>query len=171
MRRWMAFLLAAVMVVCMAVPAFAADGDDGGVLGVLWDIFSAIGDFFAGIFRAIWNAVKWLLDGLKALFIPRNDFFPRAFQRMSDKLSEKLGGLLGMGTYLRQRFAELRSYRGLSDSFVLRFPRGHILDGASVDLLKGSAGVLSMIRGACSGLVMLMTFAFCYRKVHQFINT
>ena len=120
------FLTVAVMLFSLTAPAYAADGEgDSGVFDVLWDIFSSIGNFFSGIFDAIWDGLKWLLDGIKTLFIPYEDYFPRAFERIKGKLSQKLGGI---------------------------------------------SGLISMIRAALSGFLVLATFAFCYRRIIDTIN-
>lgn len=169
MRRAAAVvLLLALLVPAMTLNAFAASDGDG--VG-LWDILDGIGSFFDWVVDSIGNAVIALLDGLKALFIPQTDYFPRVQKRLQDKLGERFGGLLSSMKYLRERFAALKAYPGLNKEFTVKFPKGHLLGGVSVNLIKDVPAVIAMVRGAFSGFVVLLTAAFAYRKITAFINT
>ena len=164
----MFLLVVLVLFQTLTFTAFASTGGDDG--GSVWDLISGIGGFFSDLFTAIGNAVTWLLDGIKNLFIPHTDYFPRMYERLRDALGTKFGGLLSSMDYLRSRFGQLRAYHE-SDLFTLRFPASFpLLGGLSVNLMGGAAGAIGIVRGALSGFMMLWTAAFAYRKVQTLIS-
>jgi|GEM_PF-2423360 len=170
MKRRAVALVALVLVVCqlLTLGVYAVDGDGWG----LWDILDGIGDFFRDLFDVIANAVKALLDGLKYLFIPRADYFTRLWQRIHGRFSEKFGFIASLILDLGERFGRMKAYQGgVEQLFVLRFPAGHLLGSASVNLLDGAFGVIEMIRGALSGSVVVITTLICYKKVIGMINS
>lgn len=174
-------LLLLLVFLLLSTPVYASDGEEE-ESGLIWRIIDAIGGFFKNIIDAIgsflqaivnalWEVIKWLADAIKALFIPHEDYFPKAFARLQTKLNEKFGGVLGAGGYLRDRFASIQPYDGLEDSLMLEFPEEHLLGGISISLLNGGSSLFSMLRGAFSGLLVIMTFAFCYKHLIAQINT
>jgi len=112
-----------------------------------------------------------LLDGIKYLFIPDSDYFIRLWEVLHDGFSAKFGGIFSIVTYLGERFTSMRAYNGLESLFTLRFPKGSLFGGISINLIGDSLNVLTMIRGAFSGFIVLLTVAFCYRKITSMINT
>ena len=160
-------LVLLVLSQALTVTAFAAS-DDGGGIG---DVISAIGNFIWDVVDAIFDAVDWLLDGLKALFIPRQNYLRDMVKRVHGKLQEKLGGPVSTFSYLKNRFAKLKAYPNLSKNFTIQFPPGHLLAGIRINLIKDAGNVMVMVRGAFSGLVALTTAAFCYKKLVALLNT
>lgn len=167
-RRLLAALLALLLVVLVAAPVSAADDDDEGWW--LTSLLSGIGSFFSSLLDGLKSLGTMILDGLKALFIPRDSYFTDVFERISNKFSEKFGGILSMGNELSSRFSSMQAYN-MDNMFVAEFPKDHLLNGGRVNLIAGLSDVLPMLRGALSGFLVLITAMFCYRKVVDQVNS
>jgi len=126
---------------------------------------------FRNLFKLLNDFLGALLDGIKYLFIPHSDYFTRLWKVLHSGFSEKFGGITSIVNYLGDRFASMKTYNGLESLFTLRFPKGSLLGGISIDLIEGGLNVLTMIRGAFSGFIVLLTVAYCYRKITSMINT
>lgn len=156
MKRGLTVVLVLALVLLLAVPVAASTGDPIKGLGDL------IKDW-------VIKAGEFVLDGLKTLFIPREDFFSRLADRLHSAFQEKFGSLLSLAQYLKERFSDLRAYNG--DLLVIKFPQDHFFGGVNLDLLNGAEGMVDMVRGAFSGFVVICTAIFAYKKVVAMINT
>lgn len=158
LRRSVLILMLLVLVQALAFPVFAAADDEPGFVGT---IISAVGDYIEGLGQT-------LLDGLKFLFIPSDDYYPRVAERLQSAFSEKFGGLVDLIRYLKDRFSNLPTYR--KDLLVLQFPPDHLFGGKKVDILANSQGLATMVRGALSAFVVLSVAAYVIRQVQGMIR-
>lgn len=176
MRRAAAILLVLVLLIGLTVPVAAADDEPGFLGGAM----NAIANFFRSLIEAIkdlgrtikdWliKAMEYLLKGLKTLFIPKDDFFPRIQERLNTAVKNKFGGILSMGNYLKTKFSKLKAYQG--ELFTIKFPVGHLLGGISMDIMQGADGMLGMVRGALSGFLAFATAIYAYHRVKEMIDT
>ena len=131
----------------------------------------AVGNFFVGIGQAIANGVSYLLDGIKALFVPKENFFSEQFQRIHDIWSNRFGGLIATADYLKGLFNNLTKSRQTSGLFTLNFNESTSIGTRSIDLLQHVRFALPLVRGALSGFITFLTVSICYKQVKELINT
>ncbi|HBR02306.1 MAG TPA: hypothetical protein DD738_06825 [Ruminiclostridium sp.] len=145
MKRFFVSVLSVFFVLLLTVPAWAAEGgDDGGF---------SLGEF--------------LLSGLEALFIPRDDFMENWHEDISQRFDDKFGGVRGGLGYLSERFQSLREYRGVDNIFTVAFPRGSFLYGIRMNLLEPAKDVLGWIRFCMTGVSVIATAVFSFHRVRK----
>lgn len=191
-------LITALLLTMLPLTAFAANDDGSGFN--LFDILDGIGGFFRDIgnnlsdgfnktvtaiktgisyiadgigkiISSIGNAVAALLDGLKRLFVPSKDYFPRAQEQLQNAINKKLGGILSLIGYIKTRFSNLSAAPNSSSMFVIEFPNGHMFAGTKIDLLMRIRNIIPLFRFLLSGLMVIATTVFSYRRVKSMINT
>lgn len=111
-----------------------------GIWDTLKDVLSYINPFSENFF--VYKLIELLIDGLKALFIPSEDFFNNFATDMNEWLSERLG-ILYYPIDLVVSFLEKISELGDSKTAVIRWPNFEFM---GADLLKaGSYDLYSLI--------------------------
>lgn len=132
---------------------------------------STIGDFFGNLITAISNAVESLLNGIVRLFVPHKNYFSSVNASLRSALAIKFGGFNYLTNYLGNGFSKLSAKHDIDKLLTVTFPRGHILNGMSFNLLSYIPYFATVARPALSGFVMLITVLFCYSRIKEMINT
>lgn len=169
-------LIVALLLPLLSFAVFAADEDGGfwDIVDSIWNsargILDGIGDFFSNLIKAIGNAVNALLNGIKRLFIPHDDYFPRFQNKIFDSFNKKFGGIIYISNYLKNKFSNISSYKKSSGILTLKFPKGTFFVGNSLNLLSYADYFFPLIRSVLTGFVTLLTVAFCYQRVRALIK-
>ena len=130
--------------------------------------------FFGDLFRVIRDVASWIIDGvldvLKLLFVPGQEFFTNMISEIQTRFDAKFGGLLDTGAYLNSRFSGVRAYSGMDGLFTVTFPRESFLYGISANLIEPAADILFWMRLCMTGIFVLLTAIACYRLVIRLIQ-
>lgn len=147
MKKLSAVFLAVILVFSFPLTAYAADGDDSGLLGGLVDGF---------------------LNGLKGLFIPDEDFFTAFNADITAAIDRKTGGLATYFGSLTAEFNQLQNSGKSNDTLKITLPDNLLYKGykgTSANLLGGIDSFAVWFRGLFSAFMVIGTVVICYRKV------
>ena len=112
--------------------------------------------------------ISGLLDGLKNLFIPSDDFFIEFNNEINTAIDEKTGGLVSSFEYISEKFKALKTDSSKEVNLSMEFEKDHFFTGfggTKVDLLDGIDPVLKWIKPLISSVLVVFTVFISYQKV------
>lgn len=113
-----------------------------------------------------------LLDGIKGLFIPDDEFFEDFQKEISDAWENKVGGLTRTWTAITDQFTKFN--KADEDlKLEIEFKDNHFFEGykgTKADLFGGMGDFAKWFKGLCSGLVVVYTIYFCYKKIISMVQ-
>ncbi len=82
-------------------------------------------------------------------------------------MTEEVGDQLVQG----RAFAEDKGHGVRAEAGGLKFPRGNVLSGMSLNILTTVPGVLETLRLALTGSIVLLTLIIAYKRILKMINS
>ncbi len=142
-------------------------------------IWGTIKEIFTSIIELPGKIVNLLIDGLKSLFIPSDDFFENFINDFKDKFLNKLGFL----AYPFELIGDILSrYMNIASNPVITIPNiyepftgGLLISATSVNLKEifeyGAIGTMYGIYRSCvSVLIIVMFLNFAIKKYDEFVK-
>lgn len=141
------------------------------IISGIGDAVDAIGGFFFDLANVINDAFRSFRNFIVDIFLPSKDYFPRIQLKLQTAINNKLGGILSLTEYLKDRFSKLSAPANLEGICVIEFPQGHMFGGTKIDLLMRIRNFIPLIRGLLTSLIVFPTIRYAYRCVRDMIKT
>lgn len=109
-----------------------------------------------------------LLDGIKDLFLPSEDYLQNWFDEIRDAASEKFGAIFDLYEILKEAAAAIQQETGEDKTFIWSIGANKMYPGSpavTVDIFQTAVPYFSKIRGWFTVILVILTAVICYRRI------
>lgn len=157
MKRLIAILMTAAVLICLPLPALAMERD---AVPVPPPSVLSIFDTLADVYQAVKN-----------IFVPKEDYFHNKLNHLNNLVNDRFAGLGHLYLMLNSFFKRLNNPKEASLTFTL--PENYFFSGSggfTGDLLFSARPYINMLKAVLNGTVCIYTAIVCYHKLRKFFS-
>lgn len=153
MKRLIAILMTAAVLICLPLPALAMEGD---VVPLSASSILSLADVYQAV---------------KNIFVPKEDYFHNKLNHLNNLVNDRFAGLGHLYLMLNSFFKRLNNPKEASLTFTL--PENYFFAGSggfTGDLLFSARPYINMLKAVLNGAVCIYTAIVCYHKLRKFFS-